>query len=1199
MKPFRIFVSLLLAFVGLSCTAGAQLTTGTIAGNVVDTTGAFIPNAVITVAGVQSGVKYTGTSSSGGVYRISNVLPGIYNVTTSAPGFQTMVQQNVAVQVSAISALNIEMKVGGQTELVTVNGDAPTVDTQSAVVSTTITNREVEELPLSLGGTGALRSPEAFVFLVPGVSGTASAAGGGSGVFAQRISGGQAMGQEVLLDGASVDRSEWHSEFDETAPSVDAIQEFTVQTSTIPAEYSRTAGGISTFVTKTGSNNFHGVAYDIFKNDALDANTWFNNGYIGQAIANGTDPAAARAQFKRGSDKKNDYGGTIGGPIRIPWLYNGQDKSFFFFSYEQFRQSSSGTSVSTLPTAAERNGDFSALLGAPLNKINPCDGTQILQGQIFDPSTTKVIGGVSCRTAFPGNIISPSSITNVAKNVITLLPTNINNQLTRNYAFSDAFPLTNTTWTLRGDQVLTSRQKLTLSYSHRLNSSQVGLRSLPYPLDPGHDRLTFNTNYARVLHTFTISPNLVNQLILGYNRYDSAARMPTATAGTAWSNQIGIGNVTGYDFPQISFIDPQGLSTVGSNINNDSLDNGYRINDDLTWVHARHSFEFGVNSSYQEYAPNNFANSQGAFNFSTNETAPTPNFGPNAGSAFASFLLGNVDSGNATDYASQPQWRSNFFSFYGQDTYKLTPSLVLVYGLNWSFEMPRRELHNRSSSFDPTLPNPGADGALGALAFASGNNRSFTTTYLKDFSPRVGFSWSPAQFHGTLAIRGGYGIYYDSLFYGDTGNRTQQGFKATPGFNAIDGFTAPFNVNNGFPQYQHAPFISPTTQNGQGVDYVAQSFNAPGNIQNWSLQVEQQLATDLLFSITYVGTKGTRLRSSLLSPNALQQPGLSLGTVLSEPITSADAQKAGVKIPFSTFESLYGSNNATVGQALRKFPQFQGIDSGDTLENLGMSNYNALELELQRRFHDGLNLLVSYTWSKTLTDADSLLPYFAQINAGGSVQDPYNRRGERSVSNEDTPHQFVVSYIYELPVGRGKKFLAKTPRPVSAAVSGWQVSGVQRYQSGQPVAFGCAVGVPALDNCTRFSFTGQPVVIGSGEKGSFNPFDPAHNTWLNKNAFVDPNVNRGPFIPWQFGNVPRVYGGARSQNYYDEAFALQKNSYFTQSVYLEFRAEAFNAFNRHVFNNTGDVQPTDNNFGQVFGTIDGPRNIQLSLKLHY
>ena len=738
--------------------AYGQSATGIIAGNISDPSGAAVPDASVVAVGKATGLRYSGASSSAGSYRITGLVPGVYDLVITRTGFQASRQEGLTVDVNAITTRNVSLSVGSVNETLTVAADAPVVESQSSDIRTTVSRRQVEELPLPVNG-GSLRSPEQFVFLAPGVSGVGSAQGGQNGVFAARISGGQGMGQEVLLDGASVDRSEWHSEFDETAPSVDALQEFTVETSTIPAQYSRTAGGIVTFITKSGTNQYHGVLYDIFRNQDLDANTWFNNGFIAQ---NG-NTAAARYQYQTPLDRKNDYGATLGGPISIPKLYNGKNRSFFFFSFEQYRQSTSGTSTSTLPTAAQRGGDFSALLGAPTGKTNPCDGTPILTGQIFDPATQRTVGGVPCRTAFPGNRIDPSRFANVARNVVALLPANSNGNLTNNFVFSNSYPILQTTYTARVDQVLTAKQKLSLSYSYRKNSSQNGFYTLPLPLDPGHQTNAFKTNYGRVQHAYTITPSLLNQLTLGYNRYDSSQVEATVGQGVQWANKLGISNVTGFEFPVLGFGDPQRRSALGSAINNDALDNGYRINDNVSWVKGRHNLDLGVNTNYQEYAPNNFANSQGTYNFSTSQTAPTPNFGPTAGDAFASFLLGRVDNAGLTQYAGQPQWRSNYFALYGQDNLKLTPSLVVSYGLNWSFETPRRELHNRSSAFDPNLLNPGV-GIPGALAYASDSNRSFISTYYKDFSPRVGFAWSPLSLGGKTAVRGGYGIYYDSLF---------------------------------------------------------------------------------------------------------------------------------------------------------------------------------------------------------------------------------------------------------------------------------------------------------------------------------------------------------------------------------------------------------------------------------------------------
>lgn len=1151
----------------------------------MDASGAAIPSARITATNTATGVIYAATASEAGVYRFSDLIPGVYSVKAEATGFGAAVAEGVLIQVATTAALRMELTPAAVATEVVVSAAAPTVESETSQVSTSVSPMQVQELPLSLGGTGALRSPEAFVYLTPGVSGKATAKGGNAGLWSQRINGGQGMSQAILLDGIAVDRQEWHQEFDETAPSVEALQEFTVQASTYSAEYGHTGGGVVSFASKGGTNQFHGKLYDIFRNDKLDSNTWFNNGRIAQA---GFTPRAQQL-YIRPKDKKNDYGGTFGGPVWIPKIYNGKNRTFFFVSGEQYRQTNGGTPLSTLPTDAQRRGDFSELLGGPTGQINPCDGSAVLRGQIFDSASTRSVGAAQCRSPFPGNIIPASRFSTVARNVIPLLPANTNSGSTLNYAFPVSQPVLNTTYSARVDHVISDRNRITLSYSRRVNESIVGLRSLPMPIDPGHQNLTYTTNYARIIYDYTVSPTMASQLTLGYNRFDSKGQMPTANGGVDWSKKIGITNTSGNDFPRLNFSDPNGYSSLGSSVNNDSIDNGYRINEGMTWIKGKHTVQFGANLSYQTYAPYNFANSQGTYNFSTNQTAPSPNFGPNAGNAFASFLLGEVNNASLTARSMQPQWRQNYYGLYVQDNYKVHPSLVLNLGVRWEIDTPRRELHNRTASFDPTAPNPGADNRPGALVFANADNRSFTNTYFRDFGPRLGFAWSPAKWSGKLAVRGGYGIFYSALFYPDGGNRTLHGFTANSSFNSLDLYTPAFNIDGGYPAYQKPPFLVPTFQNGIGVDYVAPDQNRPGYMQNWSLQVQKELATDLIFNVAYVGSKGTRLNSSMWDINSIPLQNLALGSILTQNITTPTAVATGIKLPFSEYKG-------TVGQSLRPFPQYQFINSKDLLEHLGFSTYHSLQAQVTRRFHSGLNLMASYTWSKTLTDSDALLQW--QLPST-TIQNPFDRANEKAIGNQDVPHTFVVSYIYEIPVGRGRKFASRVPGLVNAVIGGWQIAGVQRYQSGQPIGFGCANAVPYMDTCNRFNYVpGESILANGGQTGSFSPFTPGQNVWLNRAGFSDPNPAPQPNKPYQFGDVSRVTDAVRTMPYFNEDISVAKRFYLMESRYVQFRAEAFNLLNRHVFD-AGNASPSAVNFGQVTSTINPPRQVQLTLSVNF
>jgi hypothetical protein len=387
-------------------------------------------------------------------------------------------------------------------------------------------------------------------------------------------------------------------------------------------------------------------------------------------------------------------------------------------------------------------------------------------------------------------------------------------------------------------------------------------------------------------------------------------------------------------------------------------------------------------------------------------------------------------------------------------------------------------------------------------------------------------------------------------------------------------------------------------------------------VQNWSLEAERQLAPDLILSVGYVGMHATRLRSALAQIDDLNPKFFSLGNQLNLLVTDPLSP---VSAPYAKFVSDFGSG-ATVAQALRPFPQYQNIDTDCCLENLGQSTYNAMLVKVERRFHNGLNLLASYTYSKTLTDADSALPSFSQFSGGGFAQNPFNLKSEKSLSYQDIPHTLVVSYIYELPVGKGRKFLNKGGI-VDKVIGGWQIGGVQRYQSGQPLSFSCATGIPGyssfLTGCIRFDrVAGQPLLSpgassfdqaaasNSGKSGcrelNDGTFVPASGpTYFNCAAFIDPNASnlvtqRG----YAFGNMPRITGEVRSQRYFNEDFSIIKRVSLTEGQSLTLKAELVNAFNRHVFGRP-DTGPGDSTFGAVFGTVDGSRKVQLALRYQF
>jgi len=1226
-RNFATGISLvILAVVTLLGSAWAQTNQGSIAGNVIDPSGALVPNAKIVAKGQSTGSTYETVSSSSGSYRFPNVNIGAYDIIVTATGFKTATFAGVVVQVATTSALDVKLTAGGITENVVVNADAPTVQSESSDIGAVISQKQTLDLPLALGSTvQAMRSPEAFVFLTPGAVGPGSDSGNG-GTFESKITGGQNYATEVLLDGAGTTRSENGSSFDETAPSVEALSEFKVITSTLPAEFGRTTGGIESFNTKGGTNNYHGTLYELFRNEDLDANVWGNNYNLALAT---TD--AQRRAFATPLDRQNDYGGAFGGPVQIPHLYNGKDRTFFFFSWEQYRQQQGGVNTDTVPTAKQRAGDFSETLNtANVLGTNPCDSTPIYQGEIFDPATTQTVGGVQCRTAFMnepgslGNVIPSSEFSTAGQNILSFYPAPQNGNLLNNYVFPFNFPILDTTTTFRIDQNITSKSKAYFTYSSRENVRLSTIPEFAGPAGAGRNQF-FGTHYIRFGYDYTISPSMVNHLSLGYNRTNSK-NVGAAVGlgnGTDWDAQLGIPGASGKTFPAIA--PGEGTTNgLGDSVYGDTIDNGFRFGDTLTWVKGKHEFKFGYEQWYQQYSPLDFSNTSGTLNFGRGQTAGTSATANLSGNGIASLLLGEVGGGNVTVKASQSRWLRSYWAGFFQDSFKVMPTLVVNYGLRYEIDQPFKEADGDTSMIDVNAPNPGAGNLPGVLVFAgkgagrNGNvDERWADTWKKGFGPRVGFAWSPSVFNHKTVFRGGYGIIYGGLQYADFGADSRTGFLANPQFNSVNGFDPGFSVDTGFPAFPPPPNLDPTQLNpnalGQfsGPTYIDPTGGRTPMIQNWSAEVQHELTSDLILDVAYVGEHSTHLRSNFNATNSLNPASFQFGDVLTHLISSPEAAGAGITPPYSNFPA-----NALAAQALVPFPQYGGFNTDCCLENLGQSTYNALEASPICRFHNGLNLMASYTWSKTLTDADAALPFFATLHQGGAPQNPFNKDGDKAISNQDLPQNFVVSYIYELPFGKNKKFL-NSPGVLDRVVGGWSISGVQRYESGQPIAFGCATGVPAFAGCIRFDQIPGTTAFSSAWSGRDGNFVPVTRDGTNSGisifnpVFVDPNSNanlqaRGSYA---FGTLPRVDGALRMSPYMSEDFNFMKRTRITESSNILLQVSFLNAFNRHIWNRPLDLNPNDAAFGIIpydnFSNTGGgsylllPRKIQLQLKLEF
>ena len=1230
MRFARFFPRTILFVVILALVTGyavAQSDRGSIAGTVLDGSGAAVSNANISVVSTETGAKYEATTGPTGGFRVQDVRVGTYSVTATAQGFKAEQRTGLVVQVNSTASLDFSLQPGDLKETLTVVADAPAVQSESSDIGTIVDKRQIEELPLALAATGQshLRSTESFVFLTPGAVGPGTT--DSAGIFESKISGGQNLGTEVILDGASIAHAELGPTFDENAPSVEAINEFKVTTSTIPAEFGRTSGGVESFTTKSGTNSYHGSAFDLLHNDKLNAIPWKNK-------LPGFGDVKPR-------DHQNDYGGSLGGPVRIPKLYDGHDKTFFFFSWEQYRNNQGQTASTTLPTDAERQGDFSAILGAPTGQINPCDNTPVLRGQIFDPSTALCPTGFpDGRIAFPGNKIT--NLSPVAQNFLSFLTVHPDPSLglRNNFVYHSNIPILDTTMSFRIDQSVGTNNKLFFSYSSRDQEQLNGTPSIPPPLDPNFFKSRFS-HYLRFGWDRTLSSSLLNHFNVGFNRLHDPSTGESVT-GQDWPKTLGIQGASGIVFPVTSFqasalgIGYQGFSTGNADV---AIPNGLILADSVSWIKSRHSFRFGFEWRHSQYSRFDSLDTSPNYTFSNFQTAYLPN-DTQSGDPFASFLLGLPNEESLRVTSLNPRWNQNYYGAYIQDDFKYRKNLTFNLGFRYDVDTPRHEAHGAESVLDLNAPNSGnaavpiSPAIPGALIY--GANATGAKTYYKNFGPRIGFAYAPERLFGRFGqtvVRGGYGIYHAALFYTDFGDSLTSGGTATPDFKSPDNYT-PVQVgagkigslDTGFPTFPLPTSTKdPAFLNGGFPSYAAPSYGRSGMVQNWSLEIQHQLAPDLILSVGYVGNHATHLNSNLDAINAIDPKYLSLGTKLQDCVDPANIACAagqatltglGIAVP-SWFVPLYGpTGNDTVGQLLRPFPQYQSVTSNCCLENLGQSTYNALQAKLERRFRNGLNLLASYTFSKTLTDADSA---YAGLTAFGSsntftAQNTHDLNAEKSLSYQDIPHAFVLSYLYELPVGKGKKFLNQGG-VVDKILGGWQIGGVQRYQKGVPfVLFTDAPVPPGGISTTNYRYSlvpGQPIL--SPNHGSYNPFlggsgcnentadgtftPSGTNNFFNCAAFIDPNApglvaQRG----YVYGDAPKSFGNIRSAGYMNEDFSLIKRISIHESQVLSFKADFVNAFNRHTFAR-GDGCVNCDTFGQPGSAFGGGPSILNAQKM--
>ena len=1084
MRHFALCASLLMTGPALL----AQGDRGTITGIITDPSGQVVANVRVAITNEATNIAETTVTGESGAYTMPLLMIGNYRIEAHAPGFKTSERTSVPVQVGQVTRVDIQLEIGQVQEQVTVAGAAPLISTDTSDVGIVMNQDSFLNLPLTLGGD--FRRASSFIFLSPGVSGN---------TWEKHVGGGQSFTDAVYLDGAAMNDSPNND--GQYSPDVDAIVEFKLITNAYSAEFGHALNGVTSFTLRSGTNEFHGGAFEFFENDKLNARGFF-------------------APLKPPT-RQNEFGGTVGGPIK-------KNRTFFFFSAESFRRRQGATpALESIPTPAFLAGNFSQWPSA-----------------IYDPASTMPDGkGGFTRTAFPGNQIPANRISPISTKIAAVLPAPLfPNQFSNNFIGPLTSPQQDdTNWSLKMDHLFNSKHRVFGTFLLTDRPAIKGIAAGVTGPAQDHNRQDLNSRFLRVGEDWTVSPTMFNYFVASYDRVVDTNR--TLSLGQGWPQKLGLQGVQDDQFPTVTF--SQGYAQLGDSTHYRNTETTFGVLDSLEIIRGRHSIKLGV--EYQRHRDNSLtlSNGAGSFAFSNLETA-LPGAG-STGNSIASFLLGEVDSATALFYNTETGTRWNYLGAYVQDDFKITAKLTLNLGVRWDVQTPYVDPQHRLSYMDPKVPNPAAGNLPGAYVFAGSAPGQFGSmignTDWKNFAPRVGFAYNPAK---NWVVRSGYGIFYYGIM-----DRTSLGIPAA-GFNTSASFSSPnagvtpgFNWNDGFPQnFPHPPVISPTLQNGQTAQMNLRSWDGVWPYtQQWNFTIERQFGSSFAVRTSYVGTKGTHLDASdATSWNQVNPAYLSLGSLLAASIDSPQAQAAGFSEPFPGFSTLWGSR-ATVAQALRPFPQYSTVSQFNP--TYGSSTYHAFQLYAQKQMSHGFFFTVAYTFSKAIDDTRG-------YGSGVGQQNYDNRAQERSLSAIDQPQLLTFSYLYELPFGPGKGHL--TRGFAGKAFGGWTLSGIQTYGSGTPLSLSLVNTLPIFNGLLR-----PNVVSGVPQRGAVgsNGFDPGPDYWINPAAFVAPP-------PFTFGNTAR-YINLRAPANLSESLAILKDTIFRERFKLQFRAEFANPSNRTIF----------------------------------
>jgi hypothetical protein len=1136
----------------------AQQGTGSIIGIVRDSDGALVVGAAVDIVNLDRKDTVHLTTNDSGFYSSPPlVLGNNYQVTIVGAGFQKSVITGLAVTVGSRTQADIALQIGGVNSSVTVEASqAVVLDTTSGTLGAVIGEKSIQELPLNGRNTIALTT------LTPGVRiNTTVAQSGfanrGTNLSAISINGSPTGSNSYILDG----QSNLSTTTGEIAvnPTVDAIQEFKVQSGVFSAQYGFTLGGVVNLVSRTGTDQFHGAVYEFVRNDIFNArNVFATVGVVTKPIL-----------------RYNQLGGAIGGPI----LHN---KAFFFANFEMYRFIQASPQYLSVPTAAYRTGDFSALKDANGNKI-----------QLYNPYTTTIVRGVATRAPYVNNQVTNLDPVAVAyQNAFYPLPnvapsnafTNTNNFLFNNRGVSNMYNGLG-----RVDYRISSTDTVFGRYAYYSNFTNGGIGGGSYYPNPVIAN-RFDTYVAKELligHSHVFSPTLINDLRLSIERQEFPFQ--AASSGQNWPSKLGLpASVPNFAIPAVGNGLPASNQTIGFR--------AYtlpQVTDTITKTIKRHvlttgfDWRFNVGANLQRNAPS------GTFNFAAGLTsdpsgaAPAAGFA-NSGSTYATFLAGAVSGSSVVTNTGETD-RSFSTSLFVQDDWQATDNLILNLGVRYDYQQQPYEQNNGYSNFNPTVTS---GNFLGITQYATvgGVGRNFVPESYTDFGPRIGFAYKATKDSKTV-VRGGFGIYYP-LFFNSIYTGQTNGFANTvSNYNPAGGDTrlVAFQFKNGFPTTPIQPIgaaLGPLGFLGQAVGYQDPTRWKSPMSQQYTLSIERQIPYDIVLQATYVGNHGVHLPAGGYNYNQLDPKYFSLGTTALAK-TNVVNPHAG-QIPGSL-----GAATITKQQSLLPFPYYTSVNVFSPHDGNMSAHY--LELTGQRQARTGLTVLFGYTVGKLLTDSTgSPLSYLNGIAGQNGYQNVYNRHSEYSLDPTDVSQRATVSALYNLPFGRGQRFSAHNA-VVDRVIGGYQFNVIGVFQTGYPLA---------ITGANSFTATRPNSVPGVSVSRS----DQNRTHWFNTAAFQNPS-------DFTFGNVPRTQPHVRAPGTQNFDFSIFKTTEITERLKLQLRAEAFNVLNHPNYglpgtsfsaasntivngNGVGGGGNTSGSFGVITSAAEG-RSLQIAAKLTF